>query len=148
MSFKKDLEFGRYFEIEFMKHIEHDRFEQAPDDQKFSEYDLKVFHNDKITTYEIKADKQALNGTNNLCIEYENRNGGKSGISASRADYYIFMCLDPISGYTIYKIPRKELIKMINRQEFDKKIIVRDSGNKCVLFNLNKFKKYLYKVIY
>jgi len=147
MSFQKDLEFGRYYEIEFMKHIEHDRFEQSPDDQKFSEYDLKVFHNDKITTYEIKADKQALQ-TNNLCIEYQNRNGGKSGISASRADYYIFMCLDPISGYTIYKIPRKELIKMINRQEFDKQIIVKDSGNKCVLFNLNKFKKYLYKVIY
>jgi hypothetical protein len=148
MSFQKDLEFGRYYEIEFLKNIEYDRFEQAPPNEKFSDWDLKVYHDhNKIITYEIKADKQALE-TNNLCIEYQNYKGGKSGISSSRADFWIFMCIDPISGYHIYKISRKELIKMINNQEFDKQIIVRDSGNKCVLFSLSKFKKYLYKVIY
>jgi len=147
MSFKKDLEFGRYYEIEFMKHIEHDRFEQIPDDKKFSDYDLKVYHDDKITTYEIKTDRQALR-TKNICIEYENRHGGKSGLSASRADIWVFMLLDEFSmGYHIYQFPRRELRAMINRQEFERQITVRDSGNKCVLMSINRFKNYLYKIV-
>jgi hypothetical protein len=147
MSFQKDLEFGRYYEIEFMKHIEHDRFEQIPDDKKFSDWDLKVYHDDKITTYEIKTDRQAMR-TKNICIEYENRHGGKSGLSASRADIWVFMLLDEFSmGYHIYQIPRRELRAMINRQEFERQITVRDSGNKCVLMSINRFKNYLYKIV-
>ena len=149
MSFYKDLEFARYYEIEFIKSLDYefDRFEQAPD-EKFSDWDLKIFHDkDKITTYEIKTDRQAMR-TKNICVEYQNRHGGKSGLSSSRANYYIFILLDEFSmGYTIYKIPRKELIKMINNQEFERQIIVKDSGNKCVLMSINRFKNYLYKIV-
>jgi hypothetical protein len=146
-KFQKDLEFGRYYEIEFMKNIEHDIFEQSADDKKFSDWDLKVLHGDKITTYEIKTDRQALR-TKNICVEYQNRYGLKSGLSASRADIWVFMLLDDHSmGYHIYMIPRRELRDMINRQEFDKQITIRDSGNKCVLMSINRLKKYLYKIV-
>jgi hypothetical protein len=58
------------------------------------------------------------------------------------------MLLDEFSmGYHIYKIPRRELRDMINRQEFERQITIKDSGNKCVLMSINRFKKYLYKIV-
>lgn len=146
MSFASDLNFGRFYELEFLKHLQYDTVEQSPDTKKFSDWDLKVIKDGKVTTYEVKCDRYALM-TNNICVEYQNRYGEKSGLSASKADFWIFMLLDPISGYHIYKVPRRELKAMVNNQEFHKQICIKDSKNKCVLFHLNKFKKYLYKKV-
>jgi hypothetical protein len=126
-TFKKDLEQSRIYELELIKHLKDvDRFEQAPDDIAFYDYDIKIYKTDEtIETHEVKCDKYC-NGYNgfssgNIAIEYQQFREGKikkTGISKSKAKYYSIFCLDSLDGYELFIIERKKLKQMINNQEF------------------------------
>jgi hypothetical protein len=126
-TFKRDLEQSRIYELELLKHLKDvDKYERAPDNIAFSDYDIKIFKTDgKIETYEVKCDKYC-NGYNgfssgNIAIEYQQfreQKMKKSGISKSKAKYYSIFCLDALDGYELFIIERRKLKQMINNQEF------------------------------
>lgn len=148
-KFQQDLQFSRVFEIELIKHLEDvDRFEQVLDHIAFYDYDIKIFKNNgNIETYEVKCDRIAYK-TGNIAIEYFNR-GKKSGIQTSKATYYAIFCIDDLNSYELYIIPRKKLIKMINKQEFFMNKKTFDDSH-FVLFKKQQIKDncILYKSIY
>lgn len=144
-QFEKDLMYSQFYEIELLKHITYDRFEQAPSDKAFYLWDIKIIKDGKETTYEVKTDKRALE-TGNIAIEYHNR-GRDSGIKKSKAKYWAHYCIDPISGYQLYIIPRKDLVKMINNGEY-KRIAKTTDNSHFVLIEISKLKKYLFKTVW
>lgn len=147
-TFKKDLEFGQKYEDIWVDILDNDYdiIERAPSDAKFSLWDIKIVKDNIETTYEVKADNWAYT-TRNCAIEFERVGGVKSGISVSKATFYIIFVIDPISGYECYKIPRRILIKMINKGEYKCQRTSWD-GSRFVCIELYKLKEYLYKVVY
>lgn len=144
-TFKIDLAFSQFFEIELLKHIEFDSFEQAPSDKAFSLWDIKTIKDGMETTYEVKTDKRALE-SGNIAIEYHNR-GRDSGIKTTKCNYWAHFCIDPVSGYQLYLIPRKILIKMINNGEYKRTAQTADNSH-FVLIEISKLKQYLFKSVY
>jgi hypothetical protein len=145
MTFYADLQFSRFYEIETLKYFPYDEYEQAPSDQSFSLWDIKIIKDGVTTTHEIKTDKRALE-TGNIAIEYYNR-GRDSGIKTTKCDYWCHYCIDPLGGYQLYVIPRKDLIKMINRGEY-KRIAKTTDDSHFVLIEMKKLKKYLFKTVW
>jgi hypothetical protein len=145
-TFKRDLEFSQYYELELLKHIEYDTYEQAPTDKAFNLWDIKVINKSMSTTYEIKTDKHALMDYSKcIAIEFYQR-GHQSGINVSKCNIWAHFCIDSLGGYQLYLIPRKDLIKMINRQEY-KTVKKTYDDSHFVLIELDKIQKYLYKTV-
>ena len=144
-QFEKDLMFSQLYEIELLKHITYDQFEQAPSDKAFSLWDIKIINNGVETTYEVKTDKRAIE-TQNIAIEYYNR-GSKSGIHTTKCNYWAHFCIDELGGYKLYIIPRKHLIKMINKGEY-KRIAKTYDDSYFFLIEMSKLKDYLFKTVY
>lgn len=142
-TFKQDLEFGNKWEDIFLSHIDYDEFEKAPA-EKFTLWDIKTIKNGITTTWEIKTDRRS-HLTKNVCIEFESY-GSKSGIQTSKANNWVYISLDDLGGYDIYIIPRKQLIKMCNNQEY--KRIGKTINSNFFLFDIDLFKKYLYKSVW
>lgn len=115
MSFKKDLKFGKIYEKKALEYLEFDDVEIPQG--KFSKYDFKIIKGGNTETYEIKADRCSYY-SNNMCIEYEQKKYGKickTGISLSKADYYMYFVLLPKPGNNweireVYKIPKNKLL--------------------------------------
>lgn len=142
------LKFGQQYEDIWVDILDndYDHIERAPSDAKFSLWDVKIVKDNIETTYEIKADKWAMQ-TKNIAIEFERVGGVKSGINLSKATFYVIFVIDEFGGYECYKIPRKKLVKMINNGEY-KCVRTSYDGSRFVCVEINRLKEYLYKVVY
>jgi hypothetical protein len=143
-QFHKDSEFGQLYETMLLQFLDYDSYEQAPSDKPFYLWDIKIVKDGMETSYEVKADKRAIE-TKNIAIEYCNK-GSKSGIQTSKCNYWAHFCVDPLGGFQLYMIPRRELIKMINRGEY-KRIAKSQEGAQFFLIEMSKIKQYLFKSV-
>lgn len=143
-QFERDLEFGKVYENMLLQFLDYDSYEQAPSDTAFYLWDIKIVKDGVETTYEIKADRKAIE-SGNIAIEYYNRSG-KSGIQTSKCNYWAHFCVDPLGGFKLYMIPRRQLIKMINRGEY-KRIAKTHDGAEFFLIEMSKIKQYLFKSV-
>lgn len=142
-NFKSDLEFGQKYELELLQYLDYDTYEQA--EGNFKLWDIKTIKDGVEICYEVKADRKAIE-TKNIAIEYESY-GCNSGIKTTKCHYWCHYCIDPLGGYQLYMIPRKDLIKMINRGEY-KRISNINNHTFFVLIEMSKLKQYLYKTVY
>lgn len=139
MNFKKDLEFGNFYELELLKYIDYDKYIQS--EGNFKPYDLKIYKNEKITRYEVKADR-ITHYTNNITIEYECYNK-PSGITTTKAKYYGYFVVKPNKTYDLYIIPVKKIKKYIEQKTYSKELSGGQNNlSKFYLFHKNKFEKY------
>lgn len=103
MPFRSDLTFGRTWE-ETASQLVGGTVEFAPSG-RFKEWD---FTSDGVP-YEVKADRLAYKyGCKTMFIEYE-CNGVPSGISTTKAKYYVYFMVRPNGTYTAYKLPVTDL---------------------------------------
>jgi len=138
-NFISDLKFGEYWEQVFLQHIDFDRYVKKGG--KFSKYDLKVYYNDIITRYEVKADRMTYK-TNNIAIEYECFNK-PSGINTTNADLYVYFEILPI-GYILYLIPVDYIKKCIIDKKYLKEVKGGDfNKSKIYLFNKSIFNRFV-----
>ena len=139
MDFKKDLEFGNYYELELLKYLEYDKYKQSQGN--FKPYDIKIYRGDKKIRYEVKADRITYK-TGNIAIEYECFNK-PSGITTTKSKYYSYFIIYPNKNYDLYIIPVKELKKSITENKY-KRILSGGFKNMSnfYLFDKNIFEKY------
>ena len=123
MNFKKDLEFGHKYELELLKHIDHDNYLISTG--IFKPYDIKFFKDDKCIRYEVKADRLTIK-TNNIAIEFECSNK-PSGITTTRAKYYAYFVIKPNEEYDLYIIKTKYIKECIKNKLY--KRIVKGGDN-------------------
>ena len=71
----------------------------------FPYYDIEITKDNVVTTYEVKADRQA-HTTGNIAIEFE-YNNKPSGISVTRADYYAYYVVKPYNLFDLYLLVYK-----------------------------------------
>ena len=141
MTFQKDLKFGLKYELEFLKYINYDTFEQSKG--KFKDYDLLITKDGIETTYEIKTDRMAYR-TNNLCVEYE-CNKNPSGISTTTSNFYGYFIIKN-NCHDVYIIPTDFI-----RECIDNKLYKRDMAGgdfkraKFYLFDISIFNEFLIK---
>ena len=142
--FKNDLVFGKRFELELLKFLEHDSYEQSIGVEKGWDICTKKLDFDTliINTYEVKADRIS-NRTGNLCIEYH-CNNKDSGITTSIADYWAyFVVKEGFIDYDLYIIPTRKIRKYIRLNKYKINIHGGDKKrSKMYIFDINTFNKY------
>ena len=138
-NFWDDLKFGEHWEMKFLEHIEFDSYVKKAG--CFKPYDLKVYHNNKITRYEVKADRMTYK-TKNIAIEYECRNK-PSGITTTRAKKWAYFELIP-NGYILYLIPVRRIRKFIDLNMYKRTCSGGDNfQSQMYLFDRQVFKNYI-----
>lgn len=156
-SFSKDLLRAKKTEIEFTQLAWSDEiglFSLCPLDMeistgKNSDYDVKViFGEDKESfsyTFEIKEDFYCKK-SGNVAVEFECR-GKSSGISVSKADFYVYKLHTAPKGEIIWiSVPREHLADVCQYMIEDSNCAKRirhggdkGSGTGMVLFSLGEF---------
>jgi hypothetical protein len=133
MSFRADLELGEEYQRRFTYLIEWDECKIAQGN--FKDWDIAIKHKGEDIFFEVKCDRRALT-SGNLAIEFM-CNGVPSGVSATKADYWIhFVKGEP----TYYMIPIEELRLMIQNKRYDR--IVRGGDgyrSEMYLFQRSEF---------
>lgn len=117
-NFEKDFQVARKTEKQIaMKLV--DLFENYEfiDFCDNSDYDIECNLNGKYTTIEIKEDF-TCERTGNLGLEFECR-GKPSGISVSKADYYIYKVHQPNGKITLWIVPTEVLKKLIADKRYE-----------------------------
>lgn len=116
--FRKNNEFGTKYQRVLHHLVEYEKYEEAPKDRKFSEYDVKYY--DAVGNsmmIEVKADTYNI-ATGNIFIEYES-NGVPSGISVTTADYWVVFCHNPMGDViNWYYIPTDYIRDLIRNQNY------------------------------
>ena len=87
-----------------MNLFDYDSFHQSKGYCK--EYDFWFIKDDKITYVEVKSERYA-SITSNLAIEFEYK-GKPSGISITKADYYVYYILHTMNGTVQGDIKKEE----------------------------------------
>lgn len=82
--FSSDLSYGKMYEQQLLKYIEHDSYEFSVG--YFPDWDVKITKNNIDSFFEVKADRMAHH-TGNIAIEIECSNK-PSGLSTTKADFY------------------------------------------------------------
>lgn len=104
-TFFKDLRFAQHYERLAKRYFTHDSCEMPA--VRDSDFDLIFKHKDKTFTVEVKADRKA-HETQNLVIE--NRyDFNPSGITVTKADYWLFFVILPENKIATYKIETEKL---------------------------------------
>jgi hypothetical protein len=147
MTFKFDLELGQKYEKEFIKYKRWDerkiKYITTQDKGKFKEYDVASLDDDGniFFKYEVKCDRIAYT-TSNIAIEFE-CNGVKSGINATKADYYVYYVIKPNDKYDMYFISTNKLKKLIESKEYKRIVNGGDNGlSKMYLFDSSVFERH------
>jgi hypothetical protein len=112
-KFSRDLKQGQLYEEKARGLFKYKKWGRV--EGYFKDYDFWLLAGDKKSYFEVKSDKLAAI-TGNLCIEYGYK-GNPSGITATKADYYIYYVLHTDSGTVrgkiigedVYIIPVAEL---------------------------------------
>lgn len=124
MSFHKDLEFGKMFEIKFIEILQLSNATQSEGCVK--EYDIL---SDGVK-YEIKADKMASK-TGNIAIEFS-CNGKPSGINSTTSDKWGHFVVDSNNNYDLYLMDVTELKELIRSHSF--RVVSGGDYNKAKLY--------------
>jgi len=139
-NFKKDILIGEEGE-EFIKQFLINKGFNFISDNKNNEYDLVMSYDNRQFKYEIKTDilLSKEKDTGNLVVEFESR-GKPSGISVTKADYYVYF-MPKLSE--IWNIRMDKLKDLIQNNNF-RKVTGGDAGSftKMYLINRQKFKEY------
>lgn len=132
-NFTTDLSFGKKWEHLAQRLLGENVVEVA--DGCFKDWDFRTAN----ASYEVKADRYA-HRTNCCFIEYE-CNGKPSGITASKADYYMYFAVKPNNEYDVYKIPTDAI-----REACKKPLATKSGGDnykvKGHIVSLQDFKDY------
>ena len=139
MTFKKDLEFGKKYELKLIEILKPTKYKIK--EGCFKPYDIKIYEGNHKIYYEVKTDRYT-NKTNNVCIEHECSNK-PSGINTTRADFYAYFVVKP-DGQDLYIIPTIYIKEIIEKKLYHKNISGGDGlRSKFYLFNKNIFDAYL-----
>lgn len=102
----------------------HTNITSAPS-KKFYDWDIKATFEGVEITYEVKYDTKGHyyakkhNRGVNLYIEYQNtRKNEKSGIRASKADYYVYILEDLQKCRRAYVFNREELLRHLEASQY------------------------------
>jgi len=111
-----------------------------------SDYDILVTKDGIERTIEVKEDFLSKT-TGNLALEYESR-GKLSGISVSKADYYLYKVYLNYGIAEYWIIETDKLKSMVKFELFFKKVSGGDVGSntKIYLFKLFEFKKFAVEI--
>lgn len=140
-DFKAHLKFGNKYELYALHYIPYVKYELS----NKSEYDIMcITKKGKHNYYEIKADRY-IHKTSNICIEYMS-NGTYSGISITKATFYIIFSIKNDVIDEIYKIPVRFIKKYIEKNNLETRCLGYNRLSHCYLINKNVFKKYKKKV--
>jgi hypothetical protein len=141
-TFDKDLQFGKIYEYKLMEYIPHKEY-TVVENEYFPDYDVKVVDNeDKITYYEVKADRIGYK-TGNLIIEFNCRNR-PSGIALTKANYYAYFVIKPYNIFQLYIIP-VSVIKNAIEEKLYKRIMYCGTKEYCTgvyVFDSSIFEQY------
>ena len=136
-EWNKTLKFGNKYELEALNYIPYVKYELS----NKSEYDIKTTtKSGKHNYYEVKSDRY-IHKTNNICIEYMS-NGIYSGISITKANFYIIFSIKNDVIEEVYKISVKFLKKYIEKNNLETRYLGYNKLSRCYLINKDVFKKY------
>ena len=139
-TFHADLNFGKNYEYKLLKVLgDWDEAEIGTDEDEDSNYDIKIIRDDKVITYEVKADRYGLK-TGNFCIEYRNRNK-HSGILKSKADFYAIFLVDG-SIEDLYIIPLDVLKSSLYSNSFRTRNLGYMQRSTCMMIPVDVFREY------
>jgi len=152
--FISDLKFGQKYEQKLLELLPYDTYthkvgyskkKDIQEDGFNKNYDLTITKDNKLTKYEVKSDRRAIN-TMNIAIEFECRNK-PSGIMITEADIYAYFIIKPDDLFDLYLIPVEDLKKMITEKKY-KRLVNGGDGylSKMYLMSLNDMQNYLFKV--
>jgi hypothetical protein len=141
-NFRKDLPVAHATERQVSKFLCDTRGMTFLSECNNSDYDLLMqLKNGRRITIEIKEDFTCKK-TGNVGIEYECR-GRPSGISVSKADYYLYKVHEPTGNTSLYVIATNHLRELIDNKMYFRSIIGGDEGSnsKNHLFKLETVKE-------
>ena len=137
----KTLEFGNKYELDALYYIPYVKYELS----NTNEFDIKTtIKSGKHNYYEVKSDRY-IHKTSNICIEYMS-NAICSGISITKANYYIIFSIKNDVIDEVYKIPVKFIKKYIENNNLETRCLGYNKLSRCYLINKEVFKKYKKKV--
>lgn len=140
-TFLQDSNEALYFELLVPQLLNIPNFRQ-PEVAERKYFD--ILNLDTNEMYEVKADNRTWE-TGNLCIEFAYR-GEDSGITSTKADYYIYFVRSPHNAhgyYCYYKIPIRVLKSTINNMRSKRTIKCGyQNRSECYLVNQMKFAEY------
>ena len=139
MSFSQDLEYGNRIQQKVLE--EYYPYPYRVMEDYFPYWDVVVFRDGKHQFFEFKADRRAAN-TGNLAIETL-CNKKPSGISATKADYWIHCVCVGDTVLEVYEIPVKTLSQMVIRNDWDSIRECDDGKNVMYIFKKEKFAQWL-----
>ena len=140
MNFQECLKFGKYYEVETLKHIKYDKYEFSIG--KFKEWDIKTTKDSIETYYEVKSELNCFK-YGNILVEFS-CNKKDSGINATTADYWVHYAIKDklLNTYDICIIPVIELKEMILNKKYHKIVNTGDFNCGCYIFKKSLFDKY------
>ena len=141
MCFYDDLAFGQKWEKEALKLLNYDTYTQPSG--CFKPYDIELITKGKKTFIEVKSDRLASK-TNNIAIGFC-CSGKPSGISTTKADYWVYFIVDS-DGHIAYKLPVRAIKKFL-RDATDYKIIKGGDGKRSQMAIINRSQFAKYRVI-
>ena len=138
MNFWELLKFGKYYEVETLKHIKYDSFEFSIG--AFKWWDIKTIKDDLTTFYEVKTELNCFK-YGNMLFEF-NRQGKPSGIASTTADYWVHYAIidKALNKYELRIMPVEDIRKMITDKLYTK--IVLANKCQCYIFKMSLFDKY------
>jgi len=124
-NFKKDLEFGIEMELRMIDHLS----KEGDIVEHWRGYNPDFDYSINGKTYEQKSDRQTRY-TGNMCIEICKVSGEPTGITRTKADFWVYY---PLGMKQVAVVPIEEM-KRITREKYIKKIICGDFGGvHCLL---------------
>jgi len=128
-NFRKDLDFGKYYEDQFIKEYTEEFDEAIPAPNKsFPDWDWNVRRGNTWTKYEVKSDKRACD-TGNIFVEYRHTNK-PSGISISKSDLYVFFIINKNQLIDVFEVETKILKEMCDSGKYQTRVCYNDGFNK------------------
>ena len=147
-KFDRDFQQGKYYEKKAIELFNYDDYHIAKRGCK--EYDFWFIKDGDKTFVEVKSERYA-SITNNLAIEFQYK-GRPSGISITKADFYVYYILHTGNGTVKGDIKREEcyMIPTDELREIAKKcrIVKGGDGYHSMIYLVHKalLKKYLHHI--
>jgi len=136
MAFFSDLEYGNKIQ-RLVLCEKYNGFIVREKPGLFKDYDCEIVREGRIDYFEFKADRRAAE-TGNLAIETL-CNRKPSGISTTKADFWIHCVCSGEDVLEVYEVPVKNLNEMILRSEYDS---IRDTDNGRTVMYIFKKQKF------
>ena len=130
-NFVQDFPIAKDTELEIVKLLCEKYGMKFVSGSAYSDWDFVLSDSDGvITTWEVKEDFTHKR-TGNVGVEYKCR-GKPSGISISKADYYVFKLHNRGGSTSVYAIKTIKLKRLIQERQFCKIINGGDAGSNSI----------------